>query len=598
MKILYYIIAWLCVYAISVVFYLAFNKGLIGRAIKQQMIRFCHTSFFAVAALGILQVDLFSVPMIPVWGIFLLWGITYPLLEYLTNKNSSIEINNIFDIVFAIDLLGFLGTLTAVISSFSGIVSTILQVILAVLEFVLILVPLCQIVYYILYRVSIDANGMQILQETHYNEVIEYVKAFPIWGSIAIVALFVTVFAGCIQINLYDGSTFSWWQYVLSLAIEIFEFCYAMFGGLKGVFRRIGVVRLFDIVAEYCENNAKYTAQTEKRLEDIAIEKLSGDFSKPSTIVMVIGESASRDYMSAYTDYQHDTTPWQRECRKDESHFMFIDNAYSCGVQTVPALERALTEKNQYNNNEFYESCSVVDIAHKLGYTVHWYSNQGHLGAADTPITLVANTANVAKWTKQELNTVQYDESLLEFLDEIDPAKNNFVVLHLKGNHVNFINRYPADRTVWGEPNVWDDILNYENSIHYTDSVLKSFYDYAKEKLNMQAFVFFSDHACIPDKRRCPNFDGFGMTRIPMFVYLSDEYQQLHKERSEMLLANKNKFFSNDLIYELMCGIFDVRSNHFDESNCLASNLYKYTRETVLTNEGRTHVSEDKLIKS
>ena len=51
--------------------------------------------------------------------------------------------------------------------------------------------------------------------------------------------------------------------------------------------------------------------------------------------------------------------------------------------------------------------------------------------------------------TKQDLGKVQYDESLVDFLDELDPEENNFLVLHLKGSHFNFLNRYPADRTVW-----------------------------------------------------------------------------------------------------------------------------------------------------
>ena len=98
----------------------------------------------------------------------------------------------------------------------------------------------------------------------------------------------------------------------------------------------------------------------------------------------------------------------------------------------MQVLSRALTEFNQYTDNNFYSSCSIIDIAHKLGFKVHWYSNQGHLGCSDTPVTLIANTADISKWTKQELNKIQYDESLLTYLDEVDPTINNFVVLHLK----------------------------------------------------------------------------------------------------------------------------------------------------------------------
>ena len=63
------------------------------------------------------------------------------------------------------------------------------------------------------------------------------------------------------------------------------------------------------------------------------------------------------------------------------------------------------------------------------------------MGCADTPVTLVAENSDVAKWTKQELNKVQYDQSLLEFMDELNPEVNNLLVLHLKGNHFNYSNR-------------------------------------------------------------------------------------------------------------------------------------------------------------
>ena len=50
----------------------------------------------------------------------------------------------------------------------------------------------------------------------------------------------------------------------------------------------------------------------ERRLKDLNVRPLGKPFGKPSTIMMVIGESASRDYMSAFTKMDHDTTPWMR----------------------------------------------------------------------------------------------------------------------------------------------------------------------------------------------------------------------------------------------------------------------------------------------
>lgn len=212
------------------------------------------------------------------------------------------------------------------------------------------------------------------------------------------------------------------------------------------------------------------------------------------------------------------------------------------------------------------------------------------MGLADTPVTLIADTADVAKWTKQQLNTVQYDESLLDFLDEVDPQSNNFVVIHLKGSHFNFLNRYPEAFTKFGTPGKYELELNYANSIAYTDYVLSKIFAYAQEKLNLQAMVYFSDHATVPDGRRSPNFDGMGSVRIPLVTYFSDEYIAKNKNVVETLRQHQNLYWTNDLAYELLCSVFNVQSNKFDETNSLASPKFKYRREDLLTNAGHTHI--------
>ena len=78
-----------------------------------------------------------------------------------------------------------------------------------------------------------------------------------------------------------------------------------------------------------------------------------------------------------------------------------------------------------------------------------------------------------------------------------------------------------------------------------------------------------------------------------MFAYFSDEYIRLHPNRVSALQKNREKYFTNDLVYDLMCGIFDIQSNHFDESSSLASNQYRFTRNMLLTYEGQKHIAED-----
>ena len=70
--------------------------------------------------------------------------------------------------------------------------------------------------------------------------------------------------------------------------------------------------------------------------------------------------------MSAYDNPRttNDTTPWLRE-QKNNPDFIVFKNAYTSRVNTVLSLERALTEKNQYNSLEFRQSATIIDIAKK-----------------------------------------------------------------------------------------------------------------------------------------------------------------------------------------------------------------------------------------
>lgn len=59
------------------------------------------------------------------------------------------------------------------------------------------------------------------------------------------------------------------------------------------------------------------------------------------------------------------------------------------------------------------------------------------------------------------------------------------------------------------------------------------------------------------------------------------------------LQANHNRYFTNDLAYNLMCGLMDVKSNCYDESDSIASEKYRHTVETLLTDDGRMPLTDD-----
>ncbi len=589
-----YIVISLIVLSLSVVatlFYRAVNKGLSSSSRHQQLTRLTIASVIAMSPWLLAGRLPCGIPMLLTATVSVMWCITYPLVYHLSNRRTSSEYDNQMDIAMGLYLFGLMSAVFLALGS----VPAAAAIIVGVIESVMRVLIFSQWVYYLMYGECIGFSGMTIVQATNINEVIEFARSYNPFGVAAVLLLLVVEAALPFAVNLVwgaDGFALPLWV-MMAEGVAVVALLWLIFAGRKAPAKRCGIVALYRVILDYRRKNSLYTAGASRRMQRLVVSPLVPDEPSPRTIVMVIGESANRDFMSAFTSLDRENTPWLSALKKSENTVLF-PNAYSCAMVTVNSLERALTERNQYNDKEFFDSVSIIDIAHKLGYKVHWYSNQGHLGSFDTPVTLVADTADVARWTDQQLNKVPYDETLLQFLDEVNPSCNNFVVIHLKGSHFNFSSRYPAEAAMWTPGRDEDaNVVSYLNSIHYTDSVLRSIHDYAVSRLNLDAMVYFSDHATIPDRTRTPGFMGFGMTRIPLFVWLSDRYRSNHPLRDKALHANAMRYFTNDLTYELMCGLFDIQSDNFDESGSLASDKYKYTRDMLLTYDGTVRIADD-----
>lgn len=589
----YYLIFTIVLYIFSYAFYVTCSHGLGHKAEYLQLRRFIPCAILAVLPMYLVNESLLSPQYLLSFLVGVSWVTAYPLFYYLTYHKISSDFGFHLDTVFGLYIIGWLISLKLLVQAFN-IFPTITLSLISIMEYLLLALPLFQASYYLLYGTCVSTDAVTMIFETYTNEVIEYFKSMPLAVRIGTPILNIALLAGFLYFNLTSETVITaplLPNLEIIIAVTLF-LTYYLWNTKKGVFICTGLIELVLDVKDYLEQTKSYKTNLAKRIANLDVTQTTPFCEKPATFILVIGESESRDYMSAFCDYPHDTTPWLKSKQASEN-FLLYKNAYACKDQTVPALERAFTEVNQYNDKKFYESCSFVDIARKAGFKISWFSNQSHIGAADTAVTLVANTADTAEWTKLHLNQVQYDESLLGYLKQIDANENNFIVFHLIGNHFNFINRYPQEFAKFSKPDTYDLIPNYIDSIAYTDYVLQQIQEYAAKHLNLQAMVYFSDHATIPDKRRSPNFGGFATVRIPLFTYLADDYISKHPEVYSALKANHDKYWTNDLAYELICGILDIKSNHYDESNSLASTQYKYTKDMLMTDLGKLHIIDD-----
>lgn len=310
--------------------------------------------------------------------------------------------------------------------------------------------------------------------------------------------------------------------------------------------------------------------------------------------VLVIGESQNKKHMSAY-GYDKKTTPWL-DGMETNDNFIKFTNVYSCHTQTVPVLTYALTSKNQYNNIALQNAISVLDVAKACNIKTAWLSNQVHYGGYDTPVSVIADTAQQQKWINNNIGlttrTKYYDIKLIDELNKIKIYDNMLIVIHLMGNHGSYGDRYPKKYNVFGEKNKH---TKYDNSIFYNDYVVKNIYETVKNFSNFKVLLYCSDHSEAVDQNLGHDASQFvpDMTYIPMYLYVSDSYKKDNINIFNNLYKNKDSYFTNDLLFNLILGILNIKiSDIYEKDNDITGTNYNNNFNRFKTLHGKKNIKK------
>lgn len=344
----------------------------------------------------------------------------------------------------------------------------------------------------------------------------------------------------------------------------------------------------YHVAHKYLTNSQKAAAAHNKNLEEFSFVGSQPD-KLPGTVIVVIGESANRNHLKAFNpEYPADTTPWLSS-EKDNKNFYLMTNAYTNYPLTAQALSLFLSDSNQYNRLPLDKTVTMTDVANKIGYDTYWISNQA-MSVDNIMLAVSARRSKQALWTKK---TTGDDKQVIDLLKTIPKENSKFIVIHLEGSHDRYKERTPPDFdkvNINGNPQKVND---YDSSIKYTDEVLKGIYQYAKDNMNLQALVYCSDHG--EDMKYFHGGSRFtwDMVYVPAFIYLSPSYEQVHPEIARSLEQNRTRVFTNDLIFDTVCGILNAPNTGYNEKYDLTSKSYGLTRNEALTKHGEIHVSED-----
>ncbi len=285
-------------------------------------------------------------------------------------------------------------------------------------------------------------------------------------------------------------------------------------------------------------------------------------------IVLVIGESASRDHLSLY-GYPLPTTP--RLDTISQGLYSF-GNAIASSTSTAQNMPRLITfMTDEPEGKEWYEYPSLLQIFHSLGYHTYWLSNQEYSGKWSNLSGILSSDADVVKYVgsidSEDHYLVRYDDILIPEWQKAMTSSDSLqlVVLHLMGSHFQYSHRYSKSRQHISSddvrknlPRKWlnnkkaEIIADYDNSILFTDSILSVLIEGIRKEEKPTAMVYVSDHGeNVYDDRdyrgRDPQF-----VKVPFIIYVNEAYQQKNMDIIEEIEKSLSNPFSTSELPQLL----------------------------------------------
>jgi heptose-I-phosphate ethanolaminephosphotransferase len=312
----------------------------------------------------------------------------------------------------------------------------------------------------------------------------------------------------------------------------------------------------------------------------------------PNKIVIIIGESLNRNYMSLY-GFEENTTPNLLKLSSDtlEGRLIYFNDIISTEVTTVKSLQKVLTTVTENNEISFFDSFTIIDLFNKAGYKSFWLSNDYPLGEFHTSTSVIANSADSVYFTisKKSLKARDiifedyHDGDLIEVFDNIisysDPQEKQIFFLHLLGSHQSYEDKYPLEFNHFKSKDKNKD--HYLNSVLYNDWVINQFIEIAK-KNDVGIVSYFSDHGeDIIYGHNPENFTN-DMCEIPFMFYLSDSYVSNNPDLYNRLIERTEMGgTSTNFIHDIQ-ELSGVKASFFDSSLSLISNDFIKKERYVL----------------
>lgn len=476
-----------------------------------------------------------------------------------------------------------------------GYVRAALQAMYGAFNFFMLLFPLIYISYYWRFGGEMDLFALMAVRATHWEEVKEFLSTMgsPLLLGLAIGVLLLLLLAAYV-LTQQVGRCAESGEGLLrgngkKIKVGLIVISILFFGGFIRQIIHVFPINLyrtmnskgseFQLLQNFNTNLDKNTAGL--KLIDPA------DGLDEGTHIVIIGESANRDHLKAFTpSYPEDTTSWLSS-KVNDPDFSLNYMAYSNFPNTLMSLSYAMTSANQYGDMDLSHAVSMVDAARAAGYRTDWISFQNRSSLSSAGVTLIAERSDASFWEKN------YDEYAVDVMKKLPPAKRRVLFINIMGSHYTYLARVPADQRGALGISENDPYYGYDLTVAYTDRVIRDIFEYAKAHMNLKSLVYFSDHGENMEHFHSTSPFFYDMVHIPFFVYLSPDYQAAHPSLMPVLKSHEKRPFTNDLAFDTVTGLWQAKTNFYHAAYDISSPDYAITMEDAKTFGGKRMVKDD-----
>lgn len=420
--------------------------------------------------------------------------------------------------------------------------------------------------YAIFYQLPTDVSFWFLLFGSSLNEVMDFIARANKLFIILSYSLYIAVGIFCYQ--RMQGQFFSnpksWWRIAL-IALVLIPLSYAPRNSnardyALDVYRHFRKAYPQNIVLGYMAakmevQKLQEMIQQPPNFSPIIEPELS---QQAATYVLVLGESARRDRLALY-GYQENTTPLMA-AQKD---LLVFKDMVSYGYNTSTSIPYLLTKANDAAMQP-----SFLSVFKQAGFKVFWLSNQAKYGEFDSLISSYAATADVVHFMSTHSYSMttpeNFDEKLLPHYQQAlaDTAEKKLIVLHLYGSHPDFAKRYPASANVFAN--------SYDNSIYYTDQMLKQVLTTLQSSQHMTAMMYLSDHGL--SLGECGQIDGHidakNSYEVPFLMWFNPLWQQKNVNKYQVLQQKQTQPIHTGDMFDTLT---DIAGIHFSRQNLTRS---------------------------